>query len=245
MKINFSNVVIEVTRKCNMKCRHCLRGNAQNIEISDIDLDTFFSKVGYISDLTISGGEPSIAAHKINTVVDMLEKYNVGVGNFYIATNAKEVSNEFLLAVMRLYCHCDDNEISALNYSNDAYHDKMKMENIKKLEVFKFTSARNRSEYENNNVLNEGRAKTNGIGNHGVKHDLSYFLGDISEYVDTSQDNAIIDNMTIYLNCKGNVICGCDWSYKNQDKKENIICNVNDMNIESFVTYIKRFEKSC
>lgn len=26
-----SDVAIEVTRRCNMKCAHCLRGDAQNI----------------------------------------------------------------------------------------------------------------------------------------------------------------------------------------------------------------------
>ena len=32
----------------------------------------------------------------------------------------------------------------------------------------------------------------------------------------------------LYLNCKGNLINGCDWSYNSQEKKENILCHVNN-----------------
>jgi hypothetical protein len=243
MKLDINNVIIEITRKCNMECEHCLRGKSQNKEIYDYDIETFFSKVGYISCLTISGGEPSIAPHKINTIVDMAKKYKVGIGNFYIATNAKVVTNDFLLAVMRLYCYCDENEISALSYSNDYYHDEITKENIKKLEVFKFTSAKYERKRYGDNTINEGRAKENGIGGRDNKHELinsSYTLEDI---IDDSQEVLEIRNIPIYLNCKGNLICGCDWSYKNQDKKKNIICHVNEMSGDMFINYVKQFVK--
>ena len=32
-KLTFENLTIETTRKCNMKCAHCLRGNSQNVDI--------------------------------------------------------------------------------------------------------------------------------------------------------------------------------------------------------------------
>ena len=36
MKIDISvnSLVIEVTRRCNMRCNHCIRGDAQNCDIS-------------------------------------------------------------------------------------------------------------------------------------------------------------------------------------------------------------------
>jgi len=39
MKYNVSNLMIEVTRRCNMCCDHCLRGDAQ-----DLDLDIHLAK---------------------------------------------------------------------------------------------------------------------------------------------------------------------------------------------------------
>ena len=34
MEIYVNYLAIEVTRRCNMKCNHCLRGDAQNLDIS-------------------------------------------------------------------------------------------------------------------------------------------------------------------------------------------------------------------
>ena len=32
-KVIFNTVIIEVTRRCNMSCPHCLRGDAQNVDM--------------------------------------------------------------------------------------------------------------------------------------------------------------------------------------------------------------------
>jgi hypothetical protein len=226
-----------------MSCEHCLRGDAQRKELSDKDIDTFFSKVFYISTLAITGGEPSLAPHKINTIIDCAKKYGVGIGNFYIATNAKVITNDFLLAVMRLYCYCDENELSSLNYSNDDYHDEITDENIKRLSVFSFAGPRyntppRQGEYE----LNEGRARENGIGSHDLDkvhfNDLESHI-----YLNAHNDDIHITQMDVYLNAKGNITSNCDLSYKNQDKKQNIICHVDDMTGQAFIDYVKKFIK--
>ncbi len=238
--MNINNMVIEITRKCNMVCDHCLRGNAQNIEIPDHVINQFFHEMrnGYIDNLTITGGEPSLAPHKINTIIEAAKHNHVDIGSFYIATNAKEVSDEFLLAVMRLHCYCSDNELSAVNYSNDDYHDPIKTENIKRLSVFSFTSPKyDRSYPLHDYEINEGRAKENGIGcreNHESLYD------DFENYIDL--ENQTIYEMTVYLNCKGKVINGCDWSYKSQNKKANIICGIENFSMEAFEAYV---EKHC
>lgn len=33
-KAYVSSLIIEITRRCNMACEHCLRGNAQNLDIT-------------------------------------------------------------------------------------------------------------------------------------------------------------------------------------------------------------------
>ena len=35
MELNIDSLIIEVTRKCNMQCEHCLRGAAQRKTIDD------------------------------------------------------------------------------------------------------------------------------------------------------------------------------------------------------------------
>ncbi len=63
------NVIIELTRECNMLCQHCLRGNAEHSLISEKSLENFFSQVDGIETLSLTGGEVSLAAKQINMLV--------------------------------------------------------------------------------------------------------------------------------------------------------------------------------
>lgn len=53
-----NNVFIEVTRRCNMCCAHCLRGDAESIDIQEKYIDAFldnFEKGAY----KIQTGKPT------------------------------------------------------------------------------------------------------------------------------------------------------------------------------------------
>lgn len=71
MQINVYNLVIEVTRRCNMCCTHCLRGDAQDLDISDEVLETVARNI-QPSSVTFTGGEPSlnIAAQELKTLLE-------------------------------------------------------------------------------------------------------------------------------------------------------------------------------
>lgn len=74
------DVVIEVTRRCNMCCAHCLRGDAEAVDIQERYIDAFldsFANAGYISSLTFTGGEislniPAIYRHYLDAIQDIL-----------------------------------------------------------------------------------------------------------------------------------------------------------------------------
>lgn len=236
---NVSNVVIEITRQCNMLCDHCLRGDAENVNINIAYVEKLFKQVEQISTLTITGGEPSLHPEIINQIVELAKEYNVGVSAFYMVTNAKRVTNEFLMSVMNLYALCDDmEEGGGLAISNDDYHDELIRENVKKLEVFRFTHNKSRyGERYDGNLINEGRA--------------SFNYPDCRELEPCKYeiwDNNISES-DIYLNCKGDILSACDLSYESQDeKKEFFICNVTDKNfnlLKAVEEYNKAFELEC
>ena len=64
MQIKYTQyAVIEVTRRCNMQCRHCLRGDAQNVDISNEIIDRFFDGFAdgaVIENVVFSGGEITV-----------------------------------------------------------------------------------------------------------------------------------------------------------------------------------------
>lgn len=61
MELCLESLVVEITRRCNMKCPHCLRGNAQRVDIG------FFSSSGY------GDGGYDVYAYKCNGQITALE----------------------------------------------------------------------------------------------------------------------------------------------------------------------------
>ena len=82
--MELENLVVEITRQCNLSCEHCLRGDSENLDIDLKYIETLFNKIDYISILTISGGEPSLKGKQISQIVELAKQYDVDIGNFYI-----------------------------------------------------------------------------------------------------------------------------------------------------------------
>ena len=66
------NLMLEVTRKCNLKCEHCMRGEPQNIDMSDEILKEVFRQVTEMYHLSLTGGEPFLAPQVIESMVDII-----------------------------------------------------------------------------------------------------------------------------------------------------------------------------
>lgn len=220
--MDLNDAVIEITRKCNMVCDHCLRGDAQNCNIKHEYIDQLFSKVDYISSLSITGGEPTLNVDAIDYIVESAQRHNVDIGNFYIVTNGESIPDAFLMALIKLHCYCSDNEISGVKVSGDDFHDEATEKD--KLSAFSFVEFE--KDKSSQYLVNEGYAYDNGLGS--TERNIEEF------YV----DDDTVDG-TVYLNCKGNIIAGCDWSYDSQDEQDKIVCFVNEFSLEK----VKEFSK--
>lgn len=100
-----NNVFIEVTRRCNMCCAHCLRGDAESIDIQEKYIDAFldnFEKGAYISSLTFTGGEISLNIPAIRYTLKAVKERGIAVGSFYMVTNGKAVDKMADLAMASL-----------------------------------------------------------------------------------------------------------------------------------------------
>lgn len=120
--MHVEDVYLEVTRKCNYKCAHCLRGNAQNKSMSVITIFNFFSHVSSIGTLTLGGGEPSLATDVLHNIWDAIIHYDIDVENVFMVTNGKRVSVPLLKCFSKLLSACSDKSASGFAISNDIYH---------------------------------------------------------------------------------------------------------------------------
>lgn len=215
------DIVIEVTRKCNLACDHCLRGCAQNVNIKSEYVDKLFKilqekSINYIN-LTLTGGEPSLNLKALKYIYAKLKYYNINLSSFYLATNGINNNNKnFISILLDFYSLVYDKNMFFVEISDDVQHQYergytascMYDELIHGLKGVNFRDKDKDYSYEG--ALKEGRAKDNGFNG----------------WEETINVDIDLDDTMFYLNCKGNIINGCNWSYESQERKDLIISNV-------------------
>lgn len=229
----FLNTVIEVTRKCNLQCEHCLRGCAQNKDMSKEVIDKFFkalqkNNVDSIS-ITFTGGEPTLNLTIINYTIEKLRQSNISLNYFYIATNGRANNDvEFIKACIDLYNLADDKELSRVEVSSDIHHLCYMDDTFTGSLLAALRFADKRDEDVNYNDRNSGViAEGYGVNFYNAR-ELN--VHDWKEYP---------EDLILYLSCNGQLINGCDWSYESQEEREDIqLCT-----IENFSEWLKEYNE--
>jgi hypothetical protein len=205
--MRLQNVGIEVTRKCNIKCAHCLRGDSQNRDIDYKYIDTLLDKTDSIGALCFTGGEPSLNVPAMQYTINECKRRNISIDKFYIATNGIDIKEDFVNVCEELYTLCKNG--GNVQISNDIYHRKQQKYNDKLLKFLPFYSKR--QDNDRDDLISVNRLHKEGRG----------------ESLPTATRISVPHKGYIYLNIDGNIIDGCDWSYASQE--HHIICNVNTL----------------
>ena len=95
-KYAFDGLYIELTRKCNLRCAHCLLGEPQDVTITPEIIDSFLSQTSSISILTIGGGEPLLEVDMLQYLLDALVKYSIPVLKIGFVTNGTICSDRVM-----------------------------------------------------------------------------------------------------------------------------------------------------
>ena len=59
MLLHLKHLLLEATRKCNMACPHCMRGDAEELSMDYAVIDRIFEDVRQIDHLVLTGGDPT------------------------------------------------------------------------------------------------------------------------------------------------------------------------------------------
>jgi organic radical activating enzyme len=206
MKID--HLAIEITRKCNIQCEHCIRGYAQNRNVPLRYIDILLDRVEYIGHFCPTGGEPSLNIPAIQYFIDGCIDRQIRIGRFYISTNGINIKQDFIDICLDLYNLCDDKQHCSVQISNDKYHlERRKYDDIL-LSCLPFYSKRYTEGSDMKGVVvYEGLA---------AKNDLK-----IAKHYFRSAKGKL------YLNAEGDFIDGDCWSYENQ--KHHKLCNIYDL----------------
>ena len=210
------DLVIETTRRCNAYCPHCLRGEPMDMDLNLEYVRKLFSQVGYISSLTLSGGEPSLVVPILNGIRELAEEMDVGVGSFCVVTNGVLNDIQFVESMLRWWHYSDEKEYTSVLLSTDEYHPGV---DPSELLLSGLSFFREKGDIPEDSVLSEGRGVDLCLSEkqyHNIVTEESFSVDVAYKTVDG----------VLYLNCLGNLIAGCDWSYESQE--EHIICTVDD-----------------
>lgn len=230
------NLIIEITRRCNLTCEHCLRGDIQNKDIKKETIYKFLkdNEISFISQVTFTGGEPTLNPQAIQDFIDICKELNIVVQNFYMALNGTQCPDSFLKVLFELYSFCNpdlEEGLTQIEISRTDWHYGQDEEAIKKLKAFSFVREKEQLNYLY--VIAEGRG-----------NELAELNGTIDQArrikVSPLEINDDRIEETLYLNVKGDILTECDLSYKRQDKEKvgNVYTKtLKEMEVENNDTY--------
>lgn len=219
MKICPTDLVLELTRRCNMRCADCMRGDAEDLDMPKRLIDNVFSACDEILTLTFTGGEPSLVPELIRYALSCARKYKVRIPEVYLATNGKEVPDKFLSALLDWHMYClscgapgeewldadmskriidvrnqvDERAGVHVSLSMDYYHDDIPRGNVLKLCTLPNINTDKYHGTDPNDdswILSTGRAYWNGIGDTPVDHDRPWAYGEQATEIDLRIDGA-------------------------------------------------------
>jgi hypothetical protein len=127
-KLRFDHLSIEITRRCNMTCSHCLRGDAQGIDISLSIIDTLLKQASSINTLFFTGGEPLLCPEIMNDILSRLIAHDVPLHSLEVISNGTIKKSEVVDVFKSYYsyirqCTPDQiNESITICISSDRYH---------------------------------------------------------------------------------------------------------------------------
>lgn len=125
-KLTFDFISIEITRQCNLNCCHCLRGDAQAIDIEPATIDALMEQTAKIYNLSFTGGEPTLNVPGIAHTLDALRQRNIPLSSMAVITNGALQSRELVEVVKEFSQYIAswkdaDSSVTVL-VSKDRYH---------------------------------------------------------------------------------------------------------------------------
>lgn len=219
-KLHVSELVIEVTRRCNLSCGHCLRGPQEDHKFDLRTLRALKEGLTSIGSLVLTGGEPGMAIPTMEGIRRSLAWADgPSIEGFFLATNG--TINQQALAVELLCWYAivmehtqGDEGAFSFRISDTLYHKESlaeeHYEEMKWSPLHGITGREKPSEWDAKaRIAKEGRGinipgsepNTEDTLNNGIYH---------------RGDTLSAEDAVIYINVFGDVILGCNWSYESQ-----------------------------
>lgn len=120
--LNYDHLMFEVTRECNLRCQHCMRGEPQQITMAKEIIDRVIPQIRFVSHLALTGGEPLLMPEIIEYLIDSIIENEMPLLSFTCVTNGT-IIDERAIRVIQAFNRigdyirnlCDTYELRTLN----------------------------------------------------------------------------------------------------------------------------------
>lgn len=106
MLITFKRLILELTRQCNMRCAHCMRGEPEDKTIGTSILERLFREVRHIEHLGLTGGEPALVPEQIEWIVHLAKRWGCTIGHSSALPTARRIPPNLQRPLEKLYRYC-------------------------------------------------------------------------------------------------------------------------------------------
>ena len=220
MEYNIRSLFLETTRRCNLCCDHCMRGDAQNLDLTKELIDELFDKLKgvNITTLVFTGGEPTLNPDIIVYTINKIMDENISVGFIQMISNGQEFNrdiarafdryNVYYLRKLGLYDPLFRSRHAVIAFSRDEHHDPM--------------DAKVKEQYRKyaphtsvvNHIVPERRILKTGRATYGKE--FQYKLKNLPYQIDPNQRELFLER-DLYLSATGLINNSPDGSYEDMD----------------------------
>lgn len=94
-RLYIQNLGLIITERCNLKCKHCMRGDAKSKDMKE-EVIKELNQIDSIGNLTICGGEPTLALPTLEKILTFIVDNNIGLDTLTMTINGTNYSEELL-----------------------------------------------------------------------------------------------------------------------------------------------------
>lgn len=222
--IDVESLVLEVTKRCNQNCDHCLRGCARNVDMAKETVDKVLDNVRHISSIVFTGGEPTLNLPIIEYFFEEVKRREIGVGYFWLATNGLDYEKELQLIniLLKNYYLMEEGEYCGVALSEDDFHEPIINSPLKLLSFYDHGKEHDNGEQDW--LLSRGNAEEYGLGciNRNIKQNFTEVNCEYIVAPASDGSTHIVEGIPrielLYVDALGRLYADCDLSYKDQDE---------------------------
>lgn len=208
LKVNAGTLILEVTRRCNQQCAHCLRGHCQAMDMTKETIDAVLDSMESIGSVVFTGGEPTLNLPIIQYFFEEANRHGKLPSCFWLATNGLEHQIELAKILLDWYPLMEEQSLCGVTISVDQFHKKPAVNYLAGL-AFYTKEKEHPNGMDNRQIIHSGLAEENGLGFHSAHEDLDF---------EVSMDDDTIDVDFVYVSANGLITGDCDMSYEAIDE---------------------------